>query len=194
MSLSYKEIQLGGGVIKPVHYHIGEWYAINHFISQSMVTDVATKVLDLGCGIGYGVGMFNKLGYKRVLGVDINDKKIEIGQELGYNVICEDFMKLQRTNFDVIWSSHSFEHMENPNLAIEKLIEISRDTANFYFILPYPDLDPAPAHCSSKEIGLSVDDNAITLVRWFESKGLRLLSRKFDKFREPEVWLKFDKR
>lgn len=192
MTLTYRDIQLGGGTIKPIHYHIGEWLAITHFFTSTQ--DYATKILDLGCGIGYGVGIFNRLGYKSVIGVDLNPEKIEIGKSIGYNIICDDFMSFDRTGFDIIWSSHSFEHMENPELALGKLLEITRKDAKFYFILPYPDLEPAPAHCASKEIGLSVDDNGASVARWFEERGLFLLERKQDKFREPEIWLKFEKK
>jgi hypothetical protein len=49
-------------------------------------------------------------------------------------------------------------------------------------------------HCGSIPLGLTVDDLGITLVSIIEKKcDLKLISKKFDNFREPEIWLEFEK-
>jgi len=188
----YKKLQMGGGTIKPIHYHIGEWIAINYLCSH---LNKNSKILDIGCGIGYGVGMFNKLGFWDVLGIDLNPDKISMGKMFGYNIIEKDILDLDQSDFyNVIWSSHSFEHMLYPGKTLEHLLKITSYDAKFYFILPYPDLEPAPAHCAVKKIGTNVDDNADTVINWFKRGGLKNKILKFDSFREPEVWMEFSKK
>ena len=189
----YLDIQLGGGLIKPVHYHIGEWLAMK--ILNTGWHENA-EILDVGCGIGYGVGMFNKLGFDNVLGIDVNLEKIELGRGLGYNIIYKDILGFDDfgDRFDIIWCSHSFEHMLYPDKVLDTLLRFSNDDVRFYFILPYPDLNPAPAHCAVKEIGTNIDDGGDTVVKWFEDRGLKNIFRAFSTFREPEIWLEFTKK
>lgn len=183
----YFDLQMGGDIIKPIRYHIGEWRAINNY---SYSWGKHKKLIDVGCGVGYGVGMLQLLGFWDVIGFDMNPNKITVGQRLGYNVYHKNLMELDKINrYDVVWCSHVFEHMKNSELAASKLLEITKNNANFIFILPYPDLNPAPAHTASSQIGLDVDDKGKTVVEWFNSHRLRVNSYQFDRFRESEIWL-----
>ena len=111
------------------------------------------------------------------------------------DVVCgrADIVFFQDRFYDVFWVSHSFEHMLFPTLALGHWKPSADINAKFFFVLPYPDLDPAPAHTASEEIGLNIDDEGVTLVKWFEDQGLELIEKKFDNFREKEIWLKFKK-
>ena len=188
----YVKMQVDGEIIKPIHYHIGEWKAINMFFEGY---PREAKILDVGCGIGYGVGIFKKLGFTDVIGIDLNPRKIELGKRLGYNIYQKDIMEFQHDNFlfDVIWCSHAFEHMLDPDAVIKKMLDITTDNASFVFILPYPDLYPSPIHCAAPILGTNIDAQAETVVGWFEDRGLSNMVTKFDNFREPEVWLEFVK-
>jgi SAM-dependent methyltransferase len=190
---SYVEMQVYGEVIKPIHYHIGEYLAMTQFFTVKQKT---ASVLDVGCGIGYGVGMLKKIfGFSEVTGVDLNPKKIEIGHRLGYNIVCADIMDIyDDSHYDVIWCSHAFEHMFDPYNVIQRLKQITKQDARIIFILPYPDINPSPIHCAAPIIGTNIQDNAETLVRWFESRGLFLVDKHYSSFRESEVWLEFGKK
>ena len=189
--MDYHELQMGGDIIKPIRYHIGEWEALKELSVDWSMKDY---ILDVGCGIGYGIGMMNLLGFKNVYGIDINPNKIQVGARLGYNVYNGGVMDHPFEGiYDIIWSSHSFEHMKDAKVALQKLLQITKDKAQFYFILPYPDLDPAPAHTASREIGLDKNDGGETVFRWFEDNGLKYKNHKFSHFREDEIWLEFTK-
>lgn len=189
--LTYYEMQVTKDIIKPIHYHIGEWLAIKYFLAYTFKN---VSILDLGCGIGYGVGMMNKLGFTDVVGIDLHPDKIKLGKHLGYNVDEVDILSFNPVKkFEYVWSSHSFEHMLDPDAALQKLLDITTDDASFTFILPYPDLNPSPVHSSAKLIGTNVDDEGNSVIRWFESRGLKLLYKSVESFREPEIWLGFVK-
>jgi len=189
--MDYKTLQMGGDIIKPIKYHIGEWKALEHLSKSWRWKD---NILDVGCGVGYGVGMMKLLGFDNVVGIDLNPDKIIVGKRLGYKVFEQDLLDHPvRNYYDVIWCSHAFEHMQDATLAIERMKLLTKSNATFFFILPYPNLDPAPAHTASKQIGLTVDDKGKTVIQWFESRGLSLNYFKFSKFREPEIWLELYK-
>ena len=189
--MDYHELQMGGDIIKPIRYHIGEWEALKELSVDWSMKDT---ILDVGCGIGYGVGMMNLLGFENVIGIDINPDKIFVGKNLGYDVFDLDVMRIPLVQpYDIIWSSHSFEHMKDANLALQKLLQITKDTSEFYFILPYPDISPAHAHTASKEIGLDINDSGETVIEWFTGNGLKYKNHKFSHFREDEIWLEFTK-
>lgn len=190
--MDYLELQMGGDIIKPIKYHIGEWRALNYFLTGQSRNQ---RILDVGCGVGYGVGMMNLLGFKDVMGIDINPDKITVGKRLGYEVYKQDLLDNPMANwFDIIWCSHAFEHMLDADAALQRLLLITNKKAKFYFILPYPDLDPAPAHCSSSQIGLDMDDEGNSVMDWFEYHGLGIAKLLFDDFREPEIWLEVVKK
>lgn len=184
---SYVELQVGGPVHRPERVHEAQRAAIDHLFA-----DIPKKsiVLDVGCGTGEGMRYIEKLGFHGVQGVELYEQKAEIaGAEYG------DIAKLDFPEgvFDVIYCSHSFEHMLDPGTVLEKFKKWASPRAFFIFILPYPDLDPNPPHCAAHKIGTNVDDNGGTVAFWFESRGLRLVEMKFDDRREPEIWLKFKK-
>ena len=186
----YLKLQIETESIKPIKYHIGEWLAMNKMVD----VPVNSKILDVGCGNGYGVGMLRLMGYWDVLGINIHPTKIEIGKKLGYNVIHKDLKDFTGSGYDAVWCSHAFEHMYDPEESLRKLIQITKSDAVFYFVLPYPNLEPAPAHCGSRPIGLAEDDNGWSVCAWFSSRGLDVVSHNFDKFREPEIWMTLKKR
>lgn len=182
---------MGGDIIKPIKYHIGEWEALQWFTEKWAIND---RILDVGCGVGYGTGMIKLLGINDVVGIDINPDKITVGRRLGYSVESTHLMNYHIYDwFDVIWCSHAFEHMENADSALKRLMLLTRKRAKLCFVLPYPDFDPAPAHTASKEIGLDIDDEGQTVIDWFTNHGLFLNRFKFDSFREKEIWLEFEK-
>ena len=188
----YVKLQTYGDIVKPIKYHIGEWKVLCEFLEVHGTSN--EMVLDVGCGSGYGVGMLNLLGYWDVLGIDLNLEKINLGKHFGYNVIAKDILDFSGEGYSIIWCSHAFEHMYDPEKALQKLLDITTDDARFYFILPYPNLDPAPAHCSSKALGLTEDDNGWAVTAWFESRGLYVIDTQFSTFREPEIWMELRKR
>ena len=184
------QVEEHGQLHKPIHYRIGEYLAIQKMMNP---IDRNNSILDVGCGIGDAVGIFAKMGFKSVVGIDINPNKIEVGRSLGYKVHCFDVIGMPSVTdyWNIIWCSHSFEHFLEPAYALYKMKEVTEKDGRFFFVLPYPDLTPANAHVASEEIGLTVDDGGKTLRDWFYDKGLMCVSYRFDDYREPEIWLEF---
>jgi len=89
-----------------------------------------SKVIDFGCGDGYLLKELfeNKqvLGY----GVEINDTKIEKCIEKGVPVIKLDIDKglndFMSSNFDLSIMARSIQCLKNPDLALNRMLELSK--------------------------------------------------------------------
>ncbi len=162
--------------------------------------DRNTKILDVCCGDGRGLQKFKEMGFTNVTGVEICDEKIKHASLFGYNVIkCDicsgpfDF----NGKYDIIYSSHTIEHVLNPEYTIKKLMESLNDNGTFILILPYVDYDASlpeqdhryKIHCGVIPLGLHINDNGSTLVSIIKNMGFKVLNVEFDNFREPEIHL-----
>lgn len=184
------QVEIHGQIKKPYHYRLGEKRAINWFFLD---VDKDQSILDVGAGIGTGIKYLHELGYERVVGIDLNPRKALFGNNRwGLNIFVGDVAEWEvEETFDVFWISHVFEHMFNPELAIHRIKQLANKHAKFFFVLPYVDTGDTQAHCSSEYIGLRKDDEGERLIKWFEDRGLILMSKRFDNFREKEIWLRF---
>ena len=82
------------------------------------------KILDLGCGFGYFVG----LDPQKITGLDRNPSSIEVGKKKGLNIIQGDVIDLsmfEDDSFDGVYSSCVIEHLY-PHEAYKMLQEIDR--------------------------------------------------------------------
>lgn len=184
-----------GNVKRPLRYRQGQKRAINLLGFDGM--DKSLSILDVGCGIGTGMLHFNQLGFSHVYGIDKDDDRVCLAKRRNLNALnwrVEDLVWVFEDVFDIIWASHSFEHFRNPSNVLDDLRYLTREDALLFFVLPYPDLNPSELHIASRIIGLNVDDDGKTVIKWFEDRGLELLYSCRDDFREPEMWLKFRKK
>jgi len=178
-----------GQVLKPSAYHKAERVAIDYLFRDIPLN---RGILDVGCGIGQAMAYLKEKGYEYVQGIDLNEEKIFVAQCFGMNALAGDVAKWQfRKRFDVIYCSHTFEHMLEPHRALWNLKGHAFDGADFFFILPYPDAGDPTAHLASFDLGTRNEDGGVAVVRYFESRGLTLIEKKMDDFREPEIWLHF---
>lgn len=173
-----------GQTEKPERYAVAELRAIDHLFAD---VPKDASVLDVGCGTGVGITYLRSLGFDNVAGMELNPEKAEVAGAVN----CDIARFALPVRFEVFYSSHSFEHMYDPATAIENMMDHAGGPSLFIFILPYPDEGPETAHCASSEIGLRDRDSGRSVIEWFEQWGLTLLERKFDSYREPEIWLKF---
>lgn len=159
------------------------------------------KIADMCCGDGVGLDFFKELGFKNVVGFEISDKKIDYSVTYGYPVIkqdiCSDSFDLEFSEFfDVLYSSHTMEHVLNPEYSIKNMLKTLKTNGLFYLVVPYPNVICSDithehgymVHCGSMPLGLHILDNAVTTEKILESLGLEIVSKKFDSFREQEVW------
>ncbi|PIP15084.1 hypothetical protein COW98_01770 [Candidatus Roizmanbacteria bacterium CG22_combo_CG10-13_8_21_14_all_35_9] len=155
-------------------------------------------IADIACGDGIGLRQFKKLGFKNIIGVDFNQKKISIAKKVGYKVVKADMHKLiffKDNTFDIIYSSHTLEHAFRPAKVIKEFYRIMKIGGMLYVILPYPDTNflNEEAHGSKYELGLNINDKGKTLKNYFKKYSFECINTQFDSYREPEIWLKFRK-
>jgi len=95
-------------------------------------------VLDIGSGTGISLIKFEENGFS-VTGIEPdkeNTRKINEVLKKGkcINGFIENIEIKER--FDIIWSSHSLEHLEDPNLCFKKAFELLKETGIFCVIVP----------------------------------------------------------
>jgi SAM-dependent methyltransferase len=92
--------------------------SIYHFFSRFTR---GRRVLDLGCGTGYGSAFLAKSGAAHVTAIDIDPRNIAYAKrrfpDVEY-VVGDAAAIAHRGEFDVVVSSNAFEHFNNPRGAI----------------------------------------------------------------------------
>lgn len=87
-----------------------------------------SRVLDLGCGDGTMLAELKKELNVDGLGIDIEDKNIQLSLEKGLNVIEQDIDKglnnFGDKSFDIILMSQSFQTLKKPEIALEEIVRI----------------------------------------------------------------------
>lgn len=161
--------------------------------------DRKTAILDCACGDGIGLRCFGSLNFTNVVGIELSQEKAELAKKFGFKVFVEDMHKLlvsfNLNSFDVIYSSHTLEHALDPDKVLWNFHEILRPFGFLLVVLPYPDNikneHRSKAHCGSQFLGLDIEDQGQTTVKFFLERGFALKSQEFRARREPETWLKF---
>jgi SAM-dependent methyltransferase len=103
--------------------------SIYHFFSRFTAN---LRVLELGCGTGYGSSFLAKSGAAHVTAIDIDPRNIAYARRHFPDVeyIAGDAALLaHRGEFDVVVSSNAFEHFDDPRAAIPH-------TAQFLLAVP----------------------------------------------------------
>ena len=112
---------------KPLRDYMDKWDG-QKFI-ESMQLDKNKSVLEIGVGTGRLV-MKVAPNCKRLVGIDISPKTIErafenLSSHLNVALICGDFMSFEFDDqFDVIYSSLTFMHIEDKASAIQKIASL----------------------------------------------------------------------
>lgn len=160
------------------------------------VIDRDSRILDIACGDGIGLDKLKELGFFDVVGVEISERKAEKARESDFPVYCMDMHNLDRfmnREFDIVYSSHTLEHAYWPGMITRQFHRILKSKGKLLVILPYPDKGPDSAHGGKYELGTSIEDDGEKVTNFFLDRGFELISKRFDDFREPEIWLDFEK-
>lgn len=166
--------------------------------------DKNLKILDVCCGDGRGLTKFKELGFNNVTGVEISDEKINFAKTLGYDIIKRDICSGPfdfGENYDIIYSSHTIEHVLNPEFTIKNIMNSLKEDGTFFLVLPYPDIGAAnpndnhrfKIHCGVVPLGLHVCDNGLTTVNIIKNMGFKVVNVEFDNYRESEIHLTIKK-
>ncbi len=157
------------------------------------------KILDICCGDGVGLQKLKEMGFNNIWGAEICDEKIKFAKKFADIIktdICSGPFEFKNT-FDIIYSSHSLEHVLNPYYSIENIAKFLNDDGIFIIVLPYLDLNAADPnnqhrfriHCGTIPLGLHINDNGDTLCNNLKNMGFKIIDKKFDSYREPEIHL-----
>ena len=106
----------------------------------SMMPDLKDKtILDLGCGFGEHCKRFVENGAKKVVGIDISEKMLEIAKQenadskITYiNMPMENISQLKE-KFDVVISSLAFHYVEDFAGVVKNIFDLLNENGKFLF-------------------------------------------------------------
>ena len=85
-------------------------------LKNYLPADKNVRILDIPCGEGWIVYALKTMGYKNVLGYDIDKKRLETGQKLNLPLkegnVFDILQKLENNSVDCIFSTDFLEHLE----------------------------------------------------------------------------------
>ncbi len=106
------------------------------------------NVLDIGCGTGEIISGIKNLGATSVTGIDYANNAIEIANSKFsdkdihfFNQSLEEVtlksIGSKKEGFDVVISLGTIEHMDNPGLALKKMLKLLKDEGQLVITCPY---------------------------------------------------------
>ena len=106
----------------------------------SMMPDLKDKtILDLGCGFGEHCKRFVESGAKKVIGIDISEKMLEIAKEENsdskttyINMPMENISQLNE-KFDIVVSSLAFHYVEDFSGVVKNIYDMLNENGIFLF-------------------------------------------------------------
>lgn len=148
--------------------------------------DDKKSILDIGSGSGISLVMFEKEGYD-VTGIEPDSRNVELINKRLKNGKCISgfFENIKLKNkFKIIWSSHSFEHVKNPNSFLKKCVELLDDDGILCIVVPDGDspnmLDQSVKnknhlfHYSKKSIQILAEKHNLNII---SCNSLALMNR-----------------
>lgn len=102
--------------------------------------DNSKKILDIGCGQGYGMQKFSELGCTDVSGVTLSKEDADGARDRGFSVVEEDmsFQSADNDTYDVLFARHSLEHSPYPLLTLLEFYRILKPGGLAYIEMPSP--------------------------------------------------------
>jgi 2-polyprenyl-3-methyl-5-hydroxy-6-metoxy-1,4-benzoquinol methylase len=94
------------------------------------------KMLDVGCNIGGFMESGIKAGFKKVIGIDINENALKYAQEKKLEVTSECLLKFKGSEFDLITMNDYIEHTEDPYAELMKCSNILRENGIIFITTP----------------------------------------------------------
>jgi 2-polyprenyl-3-methyl-5-hydroxy-6-metoxy-1,4-benzoquinol methylase len=94
------------------------------------------SICDFGCSLGHCVSMMSKIfSNSKVVGIDIDQRRIDKAREFfpDSEFLCVDINNTD-VKYDIVFSSNTLEHFENPF----EIIETLANYANRYLIFLVP--------------------------------------------------------
>lgn len=100
------------------------------------------KVLDVGCGQGPALALFDQRGAIAV-GITLGEKDVAECRSKGYTVdrMDQSFLTFADSVFDIVWARHVIEHSVFPLFTLDGFFRVLRPAGMLYLEVPLPDTD-----------------------------------------------------
>jgi len=98
------------------------------------------SLLEIGSGVGYFLNYAKRMGWGRIVGIEISMKAVEFAKKSGLNEIyCGDFLEvdLPPQKFDLIYCNHVLEHLPYPDRVLEKCRKFMKENSLLVMEVPY---------------------------------------------------------
>ena len=130
MNLNYNSL------IKKAHYHNIEKDILKRILAD-LKKQGSESLLDVGCGMGEYVKLFNETGLK-FEGVDLSEEMISIANKNGHHAFTLEELKRSNKRYDIVLISHVIEHLHYKELIDFMHFYIDRLNVNGRLILLSP--------------------------------------------------------
>ena len=126
------------GILASLGYMLPDYYK---WLKKTRV-NFNSEILDVGCGNGDLLFKIRKLGFKKLMGIDpfvendIIDNEVSIFKKTVFDL---------NSQYDLVMSHHSFEHMDDPQSHLIQLAKLVKDNGVLLIRTPVTD-----SHCWNK--------------------------------------------
>lgn len=98
------------------------------------------RILDVGCGQGYGMIKFQELGCDNLKGITLSNEDVDAAKQRGFDVGNQDmsFMDFNDNSFDFLFVRHALEHSPYPLLTLLEFYRVMDTQAKAYIEMPNP--------------------------------------------------------
>ena len=145
------------------------WDNSNNDISniEDIITSLGIKegdkILDIGCGTGIITSILSIKCKRKVLGIDISNKMIEIANSKNKNEFvnfkCIDFYKYRGSDYDYIVCFNAYPHFVKQKLFIKKTYELLNDKGKLAIIF---DNDSSTTNSFHNNINSKISRNILS--------------------------------
>jgi SAM-dependent methyltransferase len=128
----------------------GELVEAEHLARYAWAAPLARdrRVLDAGCGMGYGTAMLARAGARSAVGVDIAEEVVEVAvadAEPGVELVAGDVRELpfDDASFDLVVCFETIEHIAEQDAAVAEFARVLAEDGVLVVSSPNPDAYPA---------------------------------------------------
>lgn len=119
-------------------------YLDNHYkiIRENFSTKKVNelKMLDIGCGIGFGLLYFQKKGFKNLIGIEVNEHSLLIAKKNcpQAKIIKGDIYNLPFTDneMDLVVMMEVIEHIDDANKAFDEVVRVLKPGGVLFLTTP----------------------------------------------------------
>lgn len=123
----------------PSGLHTGITQQVITYLQNQYPVSQMNRILDVGCGQGAALDLFQKMG-KKPVGITLNQEDLKACREKGYEVYYMDqsFLEFKDHSFDLIWCRHCLEHSIFPIYTLSGFMRVLSPSGYLYVEVPAP--------------------------------------------------------